>query len=329
MTGLSKMQIGPLTVPVPLALGPMAGVTDSAYREIAASCGCGLFTTEMVSAKALYYRNRNTAVLLTRGKTEYPLGVQLFGNDPDIISEMALQIEDRFEFIDFNMGCPVPKVVKNGEGSALMREPELVEKIFTKLVKKVHIPVTAKIRKGFSREEETAPEIAKILESSGVSAISVHARTREQYYSGKADWETIRHVKEAVRIPVIGNGDVCDGKSALRMLRETGCDGIMVARAAEGNPWVFREILHFLRTGEELPPPSASEIREMILRHAEALTELKGEHLALLEMRKHAAWYLRGIPGAAELRRRISSITTGEELRELVSDTLGKQAAVK
>ena len=296
-----KMQIGTLSVPVPLALGPMAGVTDSAYREIAASFGCGLFTTEMVSAKALYYGNKNTELLLTRGETEYPVGVQLFGNDPDIIAEIALEIEDRFEFIDFNMGCPVPKVVRNGEGSALMRDPGLVEKIFSKLVKTVHIPVTAKIRKGFSKDEELAPEIARILESCGVSAVSVHARTREQYYSGTADWGTIRRVKEAVRIPVIGNGDVRDGKSAERMLRETGCDGVMVARAAEGNPWVFREILHFLKTGEELPKPAPQEICEMILRHAEALIRLKGEHLALLEMRKHASWYLRGIPGAAEI----------------------------
>ena len=317
----TSMKIGNLLVETPVALGPMAGVTDSAYREIAASMGCGLFTTEMVSAKALYYRNKNTELLLKRGKTEYPLGVQLFGNDPDIIAEMALSVEDRFEFIDFNMGCPVPKVVKNGEGSALMREPELVERIFSKLVKTVHKPVTAKIRKGFSKDEELAPEIARVLESCGVSAVTVHARTREQYYSGEADWNTIRRVKEAVSMPVIGNGDIRDGKSAERMLRETGCDGIMVARAAEGNPWVFAEILLYLQTGKEMERPSYQMVREMILRHTKLLTELKGEHLALLEMRKHAAWYLKGVPGAADLRRRISSISTADDLEMLLSET--------
>ena len=320
MTALKEMKIGDLTVDFPVALGPMAGVTDAAFREIAASCGCGLFTTEMVSAKALYYRNRNTEILLKRGETEYPLGVQLFGNDPDIIAEMALSIEDRFEYIDFNMGCPVPKVVKNGEGSALMREPELVEKIFTKLVKTVHKPVTAKIRKGFSRDEETAPEIARILEACGVSAVAVHARTREQYYGGTADWETIRRVKEAVKIPVIGNGDVTDGKSARKLLETTGCDGVMAARAAEGNPWLFAEIRHYLETGQELPRPDYAEIKETVLRHLALLTELKGEHLAVLEMRRHAAWYLKGVPNAAALRKRISEISSPEALSALLDE---------
>ncbi len=318
MRSIGRMMIGKLPVEFPVALGPMAGVTDSAYREIAASMGCGLFTTEMVSAKALYYKNKNTELLLTRGETEYPLGVQLFGRDPDIIAEMALKIEDRFDYIDFNMGCPVPKVVKNGEGSALLQEPELVEKIFTRLVKTVHKPVTVKIRKGFLKDQELAPEIARILESCGVSAVSVHARTREQYYSGRADWQAIRHVKEAVSIPVIGNGDVTDGKRAQAMLEETGCDGVMIARAAEGNPWVFREVKHYLLTGEEYPPPELHEVCRMILKHAEMLSELKGEHLAVLEMRKHAAWYLKGCPGAASVRQRISQVNTLGGLREII-----------
>ena len=318
MTFLQPVKIGTLSVKFPVALGPMAGVTDAAYREIAASCGCGMFTTEMVSAKALHYHNKNTELLLQRGESEYPVGVQLFGSDPDIIAEEALKLEERFEFIDFNMGCPVPKVVKNGEGSALLHEPEQVEKIFSRLVRTVHKPVTVKIRKGFGAGEECAPEIARILEACGVSAVAVHARTREQYYTGHADWDTIRRVKEAASIPVIGNGDVTDGRSAKKMLERTGCNGVMVARAAEGNPWVFREIRHYLETGETLPRPSLSEIKEMILRHAALLADLKGEHLAVLEMRKHAAWYLKGIAGAAALRREISSVTTREELSALL-----------
>ena len=308
-----------LTIDVPLALGPMAGVTDLPFRLLAREQGCGMFYTEMISAKALYYQNRNTEKLLETGEGEHPVGVQLFGSDPDIIAEEALKIEDRFDFIDFNMGCPVPKVVKNGEGSFLLTEPALVEKIFTKLVKTVHKPVTVKLRKGFRANEEQAPEIARILEASGVSLLAVHGRTRDQYYAGSADWTSIRRVKEAVSVPVLGNGDIRSGEDAKRMMEETGCDGVMIARAAEGNPWIFREIRTYLETGEIPERPSLSEIRDTVLRHAGLLTKLKGEHIGIMEMRKHAAWYLQGFPGAGKLRKNISQAAQMEELEEIMS----------
>lgn len=307
-----------LTINYPLALGPMAGVTDDAFREIAADFGCGLFYTEMVSAKALHYRNSNTGALLKRGPKAVPTGVQLFGSDPDILAEEALRLQDRFEFIDFNMGCPVPKIVKNREGSSLLREPELVERIFTKLVKTVHKPVSVKLRSGFSADGTEAVEIAKILEACGVSMIALHARTREQYYSGKADWSMIRKIKETVKIPVIGNGDIRSAFDAKRMLDETGCDGLMVARAAEGNPWIFREIRTYLTTGTLPERPSCEEIRDMILKHAEMLAASKGEHLAVLEMRKHASWYLQGSEHAGEKRRRLNEASSLDDLKRIV-----------
>ena len=303
-----------LKIAFPVALGPMAGVTDGAFREIAKDMGCGLFYTEMVSAKALHYHNANTGLLLQHGEKDRPVGVQLFGRDPDILTEEALKLEEEFDFIDFNMGCPVPKVVKNGEGSALLREPELVEKIFTAMTKALKKPVTVKLRKGFSADGTEAYEIAKILEASGVSMIALHARTREQYYSGKADWEAIRKVKESVKIPVIGNGDVFSAEDAVRMMQETGCDGVMVARGAEGNPWIFREIRSLFETGTLPERPDLTEIRAMIRRHGELLRKEKGEHLAVLEMRRHASSYLRGTPNAAEKRVRINAAATLEAL---------------
>ena len=308
-----------LTIEVPVALGPMAGVTDLPFRTLCREQGCGMFYTEMVSAQALHYRNRNAADLLRTEPAEHPLGVQLFGSDPYVIAEQAKALEERFDFIDFNMGCPVPKIVKNHEGSWLLREQKLVREIFTELCRAVSVPVTCKIRKGYEEGEEQALEIAKILEDCGVALIAVHARTRSQFYSGRADWGTIRRVKETVSIPVIGNGDIFTARDAALMLQETGCDGVMAARGAMGNPWLFREIISFLNDRKTPLPPALPEILGTILRHAEMLIELKGEHTAILEMRKHAAWYLSGQKNASAVRRSLNEVTTLEELKEILA----------
>ena len=317
---LGPIRIKNLEIAFPVALGPMAGVTDGSFREIAADLGCGLFYTEMVSAKALHYKNANTHLLLTHGEKDRPIGVQLFGRDPDILTEEALKLEEAFDFIDFNMGCPVPKVVKNGEGSALLKEPALVEKIFTTMTKALRKPVTVKLRKGFSEDGTEAYEIARILEASGVSMIAVHGRTRAQYYSGKADWNAIRLVKESVKIPVIGNGDVFRAEDAVRMVEETGCDGVMVARGSEGNPWIFREIRAVSENGTVPERPSIGEIRRMIRCHGELLRAEKGEHLAVLEMRRHAASYLKGTKNAAEKRVRLNAAPTLQAMYEIVEE---------
>ena len=320
---LEPLSLPHLTIDFPVALGPMAGVTDLAGREIAAEFGCGLFYTEMVSAKALSYGNENTEELLKRGVKASPLGVQLFGNDPDVIACEAAKLEDRFDFIDFNMGCPVPKVVKNREGSYLLTEPDRVRAIFRKLVSTVHKPVTAKIRIGFGKNERQAPEIAKILEDCGVAMIGVHGRTREQYYSGEADYGAIRLVKQAVSIPVIGNGDVRSAADAERMLRETDVDGIMVARGADGNPWIFRELAAW-NAGKAIPErPAPEEIVRTVLRHAELLAEDKGEHIAVREMRRHASAYLRGLPGASKKRVLLNTVSSIEELRAVLFEIEG------
>lgn len=318
-----KLNIGGVELPSPVGLAPMAGVTDLPFRILCREQGCGLMCTEMVSAKALLYKNKNTKPLLETVPEEHPLAVQLFGSDPEIMSQMALQLEEGpYDIIDINMGCPVPKIVKNGEGSALMRNPKLVEEILTKLVKAVKKPVTVKFRKGFDDTCINAVEIAKIAESAGVAAVAVHGRTREQYYSGKADWNIIREVKKAVKIPVIGNGDVFTPQDAKRLVEETGCDGIMVARGAKGNPWIFKQITHYLETGELLPRPSVEELKAMILRHGQMMMEFKGELAGMREMRKHVAWYTAGYPNSAALRNEINSVATLEELTELIGTRL-------
>lgn len=318
-----KLKIGNVELDNNLILAPMAGVTDLPFRMLCKEQGCGLLYTEMVSAKAILYKNRNTRELLKVREEERPIAVQLFGSDPDIVSDMAAQIEDGpYDIIDINMGCPVPKVVNNGEGSALMKDPKLVEAILSSMVKKLKKPVTVKFRKGFDDDHVNAVEIAKIAESCGVSAVAVHGRTREQYYSGKADWNIIRQVKEAVKIPVIGNGDIWKPEDAKRMLEETGCDGLMLARGAQGNPWLFSRINHYLDTGELLPEPDRDEISRMILRHARLQIELKGEVLGMKEMRKHIAWYTAGLPHSAGIRRECNQVETLPELEALLQEKL-------
>lgn len=314
-----KLKIGNVELENNLILAPMAGVTDLPFRMLCKEQGCGLLYTEMVSAKAILYKNRNTEALLETREEERPIAVQLFGSDPDIVGDMAARLsEGPYDFIDINMGCPVPKVVNNGEGSALMKNPGLVEQILSAMVKKSSKPVTVKIRKGFDEAHANAVEIAKIAEACGVAAVAVHGRTREQYYSGKADWEVIRRVKEAVRIPVIGNGDIWEPEDAGRMLRETGCDGLMLARGAQGNPWLFSRINHYLDTGETLPGPDRDEICRMIMRHARLQVEQKGEFAGMREMRKHVAWYTSGLPHSAGIRRDSNLVETLTELEELL-----------
>lgn len=324
MTGKNQLKIGSVTLDNRVILAPMAGVTDLPFRLLCREQGAGLVCMEMVSAKAIYYGNKNTDALMEIHPGEHPASLQLFGSDPEIISEMAKKIEELpFSLLDFNMGCPVPKVVNNREGSALLKEPKLVEEILSKLVKAVHKPVTVKIRKGFDEEHVNAPEIARIAESCGVAAVAVHGRTREQYYSGKADWDIIRRVKEAVQIPVIGNGDVDCPEAAARMLAQTGCDGVMIGRAAQGNPWIFRQVAGYLENGEIPEKPDCREMKETILRHAALQMKYKGEYIGVREMRKHLSWYTTGMPHSARFRQMINSLESMEELQKGVEEIFG------
>ena len=317
------MRIGDCEIAFPVMLAPMAGVSDLAFRLLCREQGAGLVCTEMVSAKAIFYKNKGTAELMESRPEEGPLMLQLFGSDPDIISRMAHEIEELpFQVLDINMGCPVPKVVKNGEGSALMKRPGLVHEIIYQTVRAIKKPVTVKIRKGFDENHANAVEIARIAEEAGAAAVAVHGRTREQYYSGKADWDIIRRVKEAVSIPVIGNGDVTDGESALRMRRETGCDGVMIGRGAQGNPWIFSELREYERIGVMKERPSPAQIRDMMLRHARLQMEFKGDYLGIREMRKHVAWYTKGLKGAARMRDEINRVESYGELEELLYEKL-------
>lgn len=323
MGTVKKLQIGNVTLPNNLILAPMAGVTDLPFRLLCKEQGAGLLCMEMVSAKAILYKNRNTEELLTIDPRETPVSLQLFGSDPDIISEMAKQIEERpFDILDINMGCPVPKVVNNGDGSALMKNPVLAGKIIEKTARAIKKPVTVKIRKGFDDAHVNAVEMAHVAEESGAAAVAVHGRTREQFYSGKADWDIIRQIKEAVSIPVIGNGDIRTAEDVIAMEQQTGCDGFMIARGAEGNPWIFKQILHYFETGEVLAKPSFSEVTEMLLRHAKMQMEFKGEYTGIREIRKHAAWYTAGYRNSSKLRGRINEVETFEELQALFEEVL-------
>lgn len=318
MAIIRTLQIGNVTLENNLILAPMAGVSDLPFRLLCREQGAGLVCMEMVSAKAILYKNRNTEELLTIDSKEHPVSLQLFGSDPDIISEIAKQIEERpFDILDLNMGCPVPKVVNNGDGSALMKNPRLAGEIIEKTARAIKKPLTVKIRKGFDDAHVNAVELAHIAQESGAAAVAVHGRTREQYYAGHADWDIIRQVKEAVSIPVIGNGDIRTPEDVAAMAEQTGCDGYMIARGAEGNPWIFRQILHYFDTGEHLARSDFSEVTEMLLRHAKMQIDCKGDYTGIREIRKHAAWYTAGYRNSSKLRGRINEVENYEQLEAL------------
>ena len=311
---MKQLTIGNVSLANPVILAPMAGVSDLPFRLLCHEQGAGMVCSEMISAKAILYHNKNTEELMQIHPDEGPVSLQLFGSDPDIVSEMAKKIEERpFSVLDLNMGCPVPKVVNNGEGSALMKNPLLAGKIIEKTAKAIQKPLTVKIRKGFDDAHVNAVEMAKIAQESGAAAVAVHGRTREQYYSGTADWDIITQVKQAVKIPVIGNGDVVDAASALRLFEQTGCDGIMVGRGAQGNPWIFSQIRDAM-AGRTVAEPTNEEKLDVLTRHLHALAQLKGEAVAVREMRRHIVCYVRGMRDAARLRVKVNAITEIDEM---------------
>ena len=313
------IRLGNIVLKNNVIMAPMAGITDTAYRVLLEEMGVALTSTEMVSAKGIFYNNRNNHLILQTAENEHPIAVQLFGSDPMIMARMAERIAPDFDVIDVNMGCPVPKIVNNGEGSALMKKPELAFQILDMMVRVLSpMPVTVKFRKGFDDKHVNAVEFAKMAEQAGVAAITLHGRTRAQMYSGQADWDVIRQVKEAVRIPVFGNGDIFTPEDAKRMIDETGCDGVAIARGAKGNPWLIRRTIRYLESGELLPDPTPEERKAMAVRHAELAVRFKGEKLAIPEMRKHLAWYTSGLPGAAKLRAEMNVINSLDELRDFV-----------
>lgn len=313
------MKIGNVVLENNIFLAPMAGVTDLPFRILCKEMGCGLVYSEMVSAKGILHQNENTKKLLTVEQEERPAAVQLFGADPEVMSSMAKKIEHYpIDILDVNMGCPAPKIVKNGEGSALTKNPALVGKIVKAMTTAQKKPVTIKIRKGFDDSHINAVEIAKVAQENGAAAVAVHGRTREQYYSGKADWDIIKAVKEAVEIPVIGNGDVFTPQDAKALLEYTGCDAIMIGRGAQGNPWIFQRVCHYINTGELLPEPTAEQKVEKALRHARMLIAYKGEYIGIREMRKHISWYIKGIKGASQLRGKINTADSYEQMEALL-----------
>lgn len=316
-----EFQIGNVVLKNRLILAPMAGVTDLPFRLLCKEQGCGLLYTEMVSAKAIQYKNKNTFSLLEMEPKERPVALQLFGSDAEIMSETVKQLEEGpYDIFDINMGCPVPKVVNNQEGSALMKNPKLAGKIVKAMAEAVKKPVTVKIRKGFDKEHINAVEMAKVLEDAGAAAIAVHGRTREEYYSGTADWEIIRQVKDAVSIPVIGNGDIVSPEKAKEILETTKCDAIMIGRGVRGNPWLFQQISEYLETGHYQEKPSAVQVRDMVLKHTRLQLNYKGEYIGIREMRKHVAWYTAGYPYSAALRNKVNAIETIEQLEVLMDE---------
>ncbi len=319
---VNNLVIGNVKLDGNLILAPMAGVTDLPFRMLCKEQGASLVYTEMISAKGIYYNNKNTGKLWETDASERPVSLQLFGSDPDLMADMAAKIEDKdFDIYDINMGCPVPKVVNNGEGSALMNNPKLAGEIIEKMTKAVKKPVTVKFRKGFGKDDNTAVEFAKVAEAAGAAAIAVHGRTREQYYQGKADWDVIRDVKNAVSIPVVGNGDLFTPEDVKNMYEHTGVDGFMFGRGVRGNPWLFKRTRVYLETGEIPVPPTPEEIMDMMIRHGKMNISFKGEFTGMREMRKHAAWYTKGMKNSAQFREKCSYIETLDDLvalRELI-----------
>ncbi|MGL6173483.1 MAG: tRNA dihydrouridine synthase DusB [Cellulosilyticaceae bacterium] len=315
------MKFSTVTTPNNVVLAPMAGVTDLPFRLICKEYGCGMLYTEMVSAKGLLYDSDRTKELLYVDPKEHPVGAQLFGSDPQIVSDMAKKVaQSEVDFIDINMGCPAPKITRNGEGSALLKNPELIGDIVYQTAKALDKPLTIKIRKGFDEDTVNAVEVAKIIEQAGASLITLHGRTREQFYSGKADWDIIRQVKEAVSIPVIGNGDITKPEEAKRMMEVTGCDAVMIGRGAQGNPWIFERTVHYLETGELLPEPTFEERVKVILKHADMLMAYKGEHIGIREMRSHLTSYIKGIHGATEFRKKLTTVTSLDDIKYLLEE---------
>lgn len=322
----NAFNIGNLKLENNVFLAPMAGITDLPFRLICKEYGCGMVYTEMISAKGLYYGSERTEELLLVHPKEHPIGVQIFGSEPDIMALMAERIScQEIELIDINMGCPAPKIVKNGQGCALMKEPERVREIVKAVVKGSSKPVTVKIRKGWDDSDINAVEIAKIASGEGAAAVTVHGRTREQFYSGSADWDIIKKVKESVDIPVIGNGDIFTSEAALKMLEYTGCDGVMIARGAQGQPWIFNRILHYLITGRLLPEPSISERINIALKQLDLAVQFKGERLAVIEMRKHLTWYLKGMKNANPVKDVINKLDNKEKVENTLLEYLEKE----